>query len=110
MKDFADIWTYLAQGPLLWLAATLAAWARGDAAYRASGKSPLVNAVPVAVVILAVILWTTSTPYATYFEGAQFVTSCLAPPPLPWPCRCGTPAPTSAAPCCRSWQPCWQAH
>ena len=79
MKDFADIWTYLAEGPLLWLAATLAAWAIGDAAYRASGKSPLVNAVPVAVVILAVILWTTSTPYATYFEGAQFVHFLLGP-------------------------------
>lgn len=79
MKDFADIWTYLAQGPLLWLAATLAAYALGDAAYRASGKSPLVNAVPVAVVILALLLWTTSTPYATYFEGAQFVHFLLGP-------------------------------
>ena len=79
MKDFADIWTYLAQGPLLWLAATLAAFALGDAAYRASGKSPLVNAVPVAVVILALVLWTTSTPYATYFEGAQFVHFLLGP-------------------------------
>ncbi len=73
MTDFADIWTYLAQGPLLWLAATLAAYAIGDAAYRASGKSPLLNAVPVAVVILGLVLWTTGTPYATYFEGAQFV-------------------------------------
>ena len=79
MNDVADIWTYLAQGPLLWLAATLAAFAIGDAAYRASGKSPLVNAVPVAVVILALLLWTTSTPYATYFEGAQFVHFLLGP-------------------------------
>ncbi len=79
MNDVADIWTYLAQGPLLWLAATLAAFAIGDAAYRASGKSPLVNAVPVAVVILALVLWTTSTPYATYFEGAQFVHFLLGP-------------------------------
>ena len=79
MNDVADIWTYLAQGPLLWLAATLAAFALGDAAYRASGKSPLVNAVPVAVVILALVLWTTSTPYATYFEGAQFVHFLLGP-------------------------------
>ncbi|MGQ0566706.1 MAG: LrgB family protein [Gemmobacter sp.] len=79
MTEFADIWTYLAQGPLLWLAATLAAYAIGDAAWRASGKSPLVNAVPVAVVILAVILWSTATPYATYFEGAQFVHFLLGP-------------------------------
>ena len=79
MKDFADIWTYLSQGPLLWLAATLAAYAIGDAAWRASGKSPLVNAVPVAVVILAGLLWTTGTSYATYFEGAQFVHFLLGP-------------------------------
>ena len=79
MKDFADIWTYLSQGPLLWLAATLAAYALGDAAYRVSGKSPLVNAVPVAVVILAGLLWTTGTTYATYFEGAQFVHFLLGP-------------------------------
>ena len=79
MKDFADIWTYLSQGPLLWLAATLAAYAIGDAAWRASGKSPLVNAVPVAVVILAGLLWTTGTTYATYFEGAQFVHFLLGP-------------------------------
>lgn len=79
MTDFADIWTYLAQGPLLWLAATLAAYAIGDAAYRASGKSPLVNAVPVAVVLLALMLWITGTSYATYFEGAQFVHFLLGP-------------------------------
>ena len=57
----------------------MAAYALGDAAYRASGKSPLVNAVAVAVVILALLLWTTSTPYATYFEGAQFVHFLLGP-------------------------------
>ena len=79
MTGPAQIWTYLAQGPLLWLALTLAAWAIGDALYRASGKSPLVNAVPVAVAILGLILWTTSTPYATYFEGAQFVHFLLGP-------------------------------
>jgi predicted murein hydrolase (TIGR00659 family) len=79
MTSPADIWTYLSQGPLLWLAATLAAYAIGDAAYRASGKSPLVNAVPVAVAILAAILWTTATPYATYFQGAQFVHFLLGP-------------------------------
>jgi predicted murein hydrolase (TIGR00659 family) len=79
MTDFAEIWTYLSQGPLLWLAATLAAYAIGDAAYRASGKSPLVNAVPVAVVILALVLWSTGTSYATYFEGAQFVHFLLGP-------------------------------
>ena len=48
-------------------------------AYRASGKSSLVNAVPVAVVLLALMLWITGTSYATYFEGPQFVHFLLGP-------------------------------
>jgi putative effector of murein hydrolase len=79
MTGPAEIWTYLSQGPLLWLAATLAAYAIGDVAFRASGRSPLCNAVPIAVAILALLLWTTATPYATYFGGAQFVHFLLGP-------------------------------
>ncbi len=29
MTDFVDIWSYLSRGPLLWLTATLAAYALG---------------------------------------------------------------------------------
>lgn len=79
MTDFAEIWSYLSQGPLLWLTATLAAYALGDACFRAAGRSPLVNPVLIAVAVLAVLLWLTATPYATYFEGAQFVHFLLGP-------------------------------
>jgi predicted murein hydrolase (TIGR00659 family) len=79
MTDFADIWSYLSQGPLLWLTATLAAYALGDACFRAAGRSPLVNPVLIAVALLAAVLWLTSTSYATYFEGAQFVHFLLGP-------------------------------
>lgn len=79
MTGVADIWTYLSQGPLLWLAATLAAYAAGDALFRAAGRRPLVNSVLVAVVILGAVLLATGTPYATYFEGAQFVHFLLGP-------------------------------
>lgn len=79
MTDFAEIWTYLARGPLLWLTATLAAYAVGDALFRASGRKPFVNAVLVAVILLGVLLWATGTPYPTYFEGAQFVHFLLGP-------------------------------
>lgn len=79
MTDFADIWSYLSRGPLLWLTATLAAYALGDACFRAAGRAPLVNPVLVAVATLAVVLHLTATPYATYFEGAQFVHFLLGP-------------------------------
>ena len=73
MTDPALIWSYLAQGPLLWLTVTLLAYWAGDTASRAAGRRPLVNPVLVAVILLAAVLGATGTPYATYFEGAQFV-------------------------------------
>ena len=79
MHEFAEIWSYLSQAPLLWLTATLVAYAIGDAAARAAGWAPLVNPVLVAVVLLAGLLWATATPYAVYFEGAQFVHFLLGP-------------------------------
>ncbi|HKK85504.1 MAG TPA: LrgB family protein [Roseovarius sp.] len=79
MTDLPDIWSYLREGPLLWLTATLVAYLIGDALFRASARNPLVNPVLVAMVILGAVLWATATPYATYFEGAQFVHFMLGP-------------------------------
>jgi len=79
MTDFTEIWSYLSRGPLLWLTATLAAYLLGDAAFRAAGRQPIVNPVLIAVALLAGLLWLTATPYATYFEGAQFVHFLLGP-------------------------------
>jgi predicted murein hydrolase (TIGR00659 family) len=79
MSDFTEIWSYLSRGPLLWLTATLVAYAIGDAAFRAAGRQPIVNPVLIAVVLLAILLHVTATPYATYFEGAQFVHFLLGP-------------------------------
>ena len=79
MTDPALIWSYLAQGPLLWLTVTLLAYWVGDTASRAAGRRPLVNPVLVAVILLAAVLGATGTPYATYFEGAQFVHFMLGP-------------------------------
>lgn len=79
MREFSDIWTYLAETPLIWLSATLVAYVIGDALAMATGRSPLVNPVLVAVVLLAGLLWISSTPYPVYFEGAQFVHFLLGP-------------------------------
>jgi predicted murein hydrolase (TIGR00659 family) len=79
MRDFADIWSYLSETPLIWLTATLVAYAIGDALARRARRAPLVNPVLIAVVLLATLLWVTGTPYAEYFEGAQFVHFLLGP-------------------------------
>lgn len=79
MADFAEIWSYLAQGPLVWLTLTLVAYAVGDAVSQAAGRAPVANSVLIAALLLALMLWATSTPYAVYFEGAQFVHFLLGP-------------------------------
>lgn len=79
MTDFTEIWSYLSQGPLLWLTATLAAYAAGDAVSRWSERRPWVNPVLIAVALLASLLAATGTDYATYFAGAQFVHFLLGP-------------------------------
>jgi predicted murein hydrolase (TIGR00659 family) len=79
MRDFADIWSYLAQTPLIWLTATLVAYLIGDYLAQRAGRAPLANPVLIAVVLLALVLWASDTSYAQYFEGAQFVHFLLGP-------------------------------
>jgi predicted murein hydrolase (TIGR00659 family) len=79
MPDMAEIWAYLAAGKLVWLTATLLAFAAGDALHRAAGGSPVANPVLLAVLLLAAVLALTGTRYETYFEGAQFVHFLLGP-------------------------------
>lgn len=79
MPDFAEIWSYLAQGPLLWLTLTLVAYVAGDAVAQAANRAPLANPVLIAVILLGVMLWITQTPYTLYIEGAQFVHFLLGP-------------------------------
>jgi len=79
MTELTDIWTYLSTTPLLWLTATLAAYSIGHACFVWSGARSWVNSVLIAVVLLAIVLQVTGTPYETYFEGAQFVHFLLGP-------------------------------
>jgi len=83
MPDATDnldlLWVYLQQEPLLWLTATLGAYAIGHSLHRAAGGSPLVNSVAVAIAVLVALLVVTGTSYATYFDGAQFVHFLLGP-------------------------------
>jgi len=68
-----EIWVYLSGSPLLALTLTLAAWQAGQWLYLRSGRNPLVNPVALAVLIVAGAILAIDMPYATYFEGAQFV-------------------------------------
>lgn len=79
LPPVAALWVYLQETPLLWLSATLLAYAIGHWSHDRSGGSPLVNPVAIAVVLLGGLLMLTDTPYTTYFEGAQFVHFLLGP-------------------------------
>lgn len=74
-----DVWVYLSATPLLGLTLTLLVYQGAFVLYRRSGFHPLANPVAIAVTGLGLLLWVTNTPYATYFEGAQFVHFLLGP-------------------------------
>lgn len=74
-----DIWVFLSASPLLGLtltlvvyhaAVTVQGWLKGHA---------LANPVLLSVATLSILLWLTGTPYAAYFDGAQFVHFLLGP-------------------------------
>ncbi len=77
--DLSEIWVYLSQRPLTGLTLTLVAYALGDWLYEKSGHYPLLNPVPIAIAVIAGVLWVTGIPYQDYFEGAKFVHFLLGP-------------------------------
>jgi predicted murein hydrolase (TIGR00659 family) len=77
--EIAEIWVYLSASPLLWLSATLTAYVLADALSARLSRHPLANPVVLASGALVAILALTATPYAAYFEGAQFVHFMLGP-------------------------------
>jgi predicted murein hydrolase (TIGR00659 family) len=79
MSEAARLWVYLAESPLLWLTATLAAYWLGDRFSAACGRHPLANPVLIAMAAVTMLLLATRTRYETYFEGAQFVHFLLGP-------------------------------
>ena len=68
-----EIWVYLSGSPLLALILTLSAYQIGVLAYERSRLNPLANPVLIAVILIAIVITALDMPYATYFEGAQFV-------------------------------------
>ena len=78
-RQLGEIWVYLSATPLLGLTVTLLAYLLAYRLYERVRFNPLANPVAVAVVLLVLVLTGTRTPYATYFEGAQFVHFLLGP-------------------------------
>lgn len=78
-EKLSAFWVYLQTGPLFWLTLTLSAYALAHALARRARFHPLVNPVAIAVLLLVAVLALTGTPYARYFEGAQFVHFLLGP-------------------------------
>jgi predicted murein hydrolase (TIGR00659 family) len=76
---FSEIWVYLSATPLLGLTVTLVAYQLAFWIYTKLKLNPLANPVAISVALLVFLLWITNTPYATYFEGAQFVHFLLGP-------------------------------
>jgi predicted murein hydrolase (TIGR00659 family) len=79
MITVVDLWIYLSGGPLLWLTATLVAYALADRVSQALGRHPLAHPVPLAIAIVSALLALTDTSFPTYFAGAQFVHFLLGP-------------------------------
>ncbi|MBT9384745.1 LrgB family protein [Pseudooceanicola sp. CBS1P-1] len=79
MTTLTDIWSYLAQGPLLWLGLTLGIYILSDWVFMKSGRFPLCNPVLLSIIGLGILLVVTGTSYDTYFQGAQFVHFMLGP-------------------------------
>lgn len=73
------LWAYLSTTPLLWLTVTLVVWVGADRLAAVSGRHPLVNPVLLSILVVALVLGLTGTPYRVYFEGAQFVHFLLGP-------------------------------
>ena len=79
MSDPFQLWSYLAQEPLLWLTVTLAAYVIADWTSDRLGRHPVANPVLIAILIIAAVLGVSDTLFETYFDGAQFVHFMLGP-------------------------------
>ena len=73
LPNIHEIWVYLSGSPLLALILTLTAYQVGVMIYERTQLNPLANPVLIAVTLIALAITALDMPYATYFEGAQFV-------------------------------------
>lgn len=73
------LWVYLARTPLLWLTVTILIYCLCDWLSAALHRTPLANPVLLSMCLVGLLVRGTGTPYATYFDGAQFIHFLLGP-------------------------------
>nr|WP_294520278.1 LrgB family protein [uncultured Rhodopila sp.] len=78
-EDVFALWVYLARSPLLWLTVTILAYCLCDRIAAALHRAPLANPVLMTMCLVGGLVRGTGTPYATYFDGAQFIHFLLGP-------------------------------
>ena len=87
MDKFVEPWVHLSATPRFGLTATLVTYVLAFACYLRVQQAAWANPVLWTVVILALLLTASGTPYPTYFSGAQFIHFLLGPAvvALGWP-------------------------
>lgn len=87
MQEFVQLWVYLSATPLFGLTATIVTYVLAHTVYLRLGQAPWANPVLWTVLVLAVLLKLSGTPYPSYFSGAQFIHFLLGPAvvALAWP-------------------------
>lgn len=78
-NDVFALWVYIARTPLLWLTATILVYCLCDRISAALRRPPLANPVLMSMCLVGLLVRGTGTPYATYFDGAQFIHFLLGP-------------------------------
>jgi predicted murein hydrolase (TIGR00659 family) len=78
-NDVFALWVYLARSPLLWLTVTILVYCLCDAISVALRRNPLANPVLTSMCLVGLLVRGTGTPYAAYFDGAQFIHFFLGP-------------------------------
>jgi predicted murein hydrolase (TIGR00659 family) len=78
-EDVFALWVYLARTPLLWLTVTILAYCLCERISAVLRRPPLANPVLMSVCLVGLLVRATGTPYATYFDGAQFIHFLLGP-------------------------------
>ena len=78
-QDVFALWVFLARSPLLWLTVTILVYCLCDRCSAAMNRPPLANPVLMSMCLIGCLVRLTHTPYATYFDGAQFIHFLLGP-------------------------------
>lgn len=78
-QDVFALWVYLARTPLLWLTVTILVYCLCDRVSAALNRTPIANPVLMSMCLVGILVRVSGTPYATYFDGAQFIHFLLGP-------------------------------